>query len=128
MPMIFGSIFTKFYHAPIIFFIKAKYGIRLKNRINFNVCHIVVYIVRRPFWMAFQPIAKPPEFWNHKIKFEFVLIVSFQIYSNDYVSPLDIRTEEQLWKHINHSVHQADAGVGEDADAVIDELQQEFTA
>ena len=48
--------------------------------------------------------------------------------SNDYVSPLDIRTEEQLWKHINHSVHQADAGVGEDADAVIDELQQEFTA
>ena len=45
---------------------------------------------------------------------------------NDYVSPLDIKTEEQLWAHIDHSVAQADAGIGEDADKVIDELMREF--
>ena len=45
---------------------------------------------------------------------------------NGYVSSLNITTEEELWAHIDHSVAQADAGVGEDSDLVIDELMQEF--
>ena len=45
---------------------------------------------------------------------------------NRYVSPLNITTEDELWAHIDHSVAQADAGVGEDSDLVIDELMQEF--
>ena len=45
---------------------------------------------------------------------------------NKYISPLDIKTEEQLWEHIDHSVAQADAGIGEDADVVISELMREF--
>ena len=44
----------------------------------------------------------------------------------EFIGPLDIRTEGQLWEHIDHSVAQADAGLGEDADIVIDELMQEF--
>ena len=45
---------------------------------------------------------------------------------NEYISPLDIQSDEQLWEHIDHSVAQADAGIGEDADTVIKELIQEF--
>ena len=45
---------------------------------------------------------------------------------NEYVSPLGIQSDEQLWEHIDHSVAQADAGTGEDADQVIKELMQEF--
>ena len=45
---------------------------------------------------------------------------------NEYNSPLNIRTEEQLWGHIDQSVAQADAGIGEEADVVIDELVREF--
>ena len=45
---------------------------------------------------------------------------------NEYNSPLNIRTEAQLWGHIAQSVAQADAGIGEEADVVIDELVREF--
>ena len=37
-----------------------------------------------------------------------------------------VKSEEQLWRHIDHSVAQADAGIGEEADLVIDELLGQF--
>ncbi len=46
--------------------------------------------------------------------------------NNQFISPLDIKSDEQLWKHIDHSLTQADAGIGEDADIVIAELMQEL--
>ena len=44
-----------------------------------------------------------------------------------FESPLNIHTEEQLWNHIDHSLAQAKAGIGRDADEVIDDLMKEFT-
>lgn len=44
-----------------------------------------------------------------------------------FTSPLDIKTEEQLWEHVDHSLAQADTGIGEDVDKVIDDLMREFT-
>ena len=42
------------------------------------------------------------------------------------VSSLGITTEEQLWSHIDHSLEQAKAGMGRDADDVIDDLMREY--
>ena len=36
-------------------------------------------------------------------------------------------SENELFERIDHSIAQADAGIGEDADAVIDELMREFS-
>ena len=46
----------------------------------------------------------------------------------DTVSPLGITTEEQLWSHIDHSLEQAKAGMGRDADEVIDDLMREYAS
>jgi len=54
------------------------------------------------------------------------IVISMTQHEDDFMSPLHIKSEEQLWAHIDHSIAQADAGKGEDADAVIDELMQEF--
>lgn len=54
-----------------------------------------------------------------------VVLLSYS--SKDELSgPLEIKSEEQLWRHIDHSVAQADAGIGEEADLVIDELLGQF--
>ena len=45
---------------------------------------------------------------------------------NKWNSPLNITTDEQLWDHIDHSLAQAKAGKGRDADEVIDDLMREF--
>lgn len=45
---------------------------------------------------------------------------------NKWNSPLNITTDEQLWNHIDHSLAQAKAGKGRDADEVIDDLMREF--
>ena len=45
---------------------------------------------------------------------------------NKWNSPLNITTDEQLWDHIDHSLKQAKAGDGRDADEVIDDLMREF--
>ena len=45
---------------------------------------------------------------------------------NKWNSPLNIITDEQLWDHIDHSLAQAKAGKGRDADEVIDDLMREF--
>ena len=45
---------------------------------------------------------------------------------NKWNSPLNITTDEQLWDHIDHSLEQAKAGKGRDADEVIDDLMREF--
>jgi len=45
---------------------------------------------------------------------------------NKWNSPLNITTDEQLWDHIDHSLAQAKAGKGRDADEVIDDLMWEF--
>ena len=37
-----------------------------------------------------------------------------------------IIAEEELWGHIDHSLQQAKAGEGQDADKVIDRLKKEF--
>lgn len=37
-----------------------------------------------------------------------------------------IIAEEELWEHIDHSLQQAKAGEGHDADEVIDCLKKEF--
>lgn len=37
-----------------------------------------------------------------------------------------IIAEEELWEHIDHSLQQAKAGEGQDADEVIDCLKKEF--
>ena len=42
----------------------------------------------------------------------------------EWSSPLGIRTEEELWEHIDHSLQQARLGLGRDADEVIDDLMQ----
>ena len=42
-----------------------------------------------------------------------------------YISPLEIMTDEQLWNHIDHSLAQAKAGIGREADEVIDDLLKE---
>ena len=47
------------------------------------------------------------------------------VYENT-VSSLGITTEEQLWSHIDHSLEQAKAGMGRDADDVIDDLMREY--
>ena len=39
---------------------------------------------------------------------------------------MNITTDEQLWDHIDHSLAQAKAGKGRDADEVIDDLMREF--
>ena len=41
-------------------------------------------------------------------------------------NPLGIRTEGELWAHIDHSLDQAKAGKGRDADEVIEDLMREF--
>ena len=41
-------------------------------------------------------------------------------------SPLGINSEEEMWSHIDHSLKQAKAGEGRDADLVIDELLREM--
>ena len=44
----------------------------------------------------------------------------------DNVKLLKDLDENQLWEHIDHSLAQAKAGIGQDADEVIKELKQEF--
>ena len=53
------------------------------------------------------------------------MIATASVYE-DTVSPLGITTEEQLWSHIDHSLEQAKAGMGRDADDVIDDLMREY--
>ena len=43
-----------------------------------------------------------------------------------FASPLGIQSEEELWQHIDHSLAQAKAGKGREADEVIDDLMKEF--
>jgi hypothetical protein len=49
-----------------------------------------------------------------------------RLVNNELSGPLEIKSEEQLWRRIDHSVSQADAGIGEEADLVIDELLGQF--
>ena len=46
--------------------------------------------------------------------------------NNELCGPLEIKSEEQIWRHLDNAVAQADAGIGEEADLVIDELLGQF--
>lgn len=53
------------------------------------------------------------------------VIAQFSL-ANSWNSPLKISTEEELWSHIEHSLSQAKAGEGTDADELIDSLMKEY--
>ena len=55
------------------------------------------------------------------------IVVEFAESNDNWSSPLGIETEDQLWSHIDHSLGQAKAGQGRDADIIISELAQEFS-
>ena len=55
------------------------------------------------------------------------VIVELAGKNEGWSSPMEITTEEQLWSHIDHSLEQAKAGMGRDADDVIDGLMREYT-
>ncbi len=55
------------------------------------------------------------------------VIVELAGKNEGWASPMEITTEEQLWPHIDHSLEQAKAGMGRDADDVIDGLMREYT-
>lgn len=55
------------------------------------------------------------------------IIVELSSKNDEWISPLGIDSEEQLWNHIDHSLAQAKAGMGKDADELIDELMKEYT-
>ena len=54
------------------------------------------------------------------------IIVELSAKNTGWESPLGISTEEQLWSHIDHSLAQAKAGMGRDADDVINDLMREY--
>ncbi|MCR4749321.1 MAG: hypothetical protein K5877_05855 [Lachnospiraceae bacterium] len=54
------------------------------------------------------------------------IIVQLANKNEGWSSPLDIATEKQLWDHIDHSLEQAKASKGRDADEVIDDLMREY--
>ncbi len=54
------------------------------------------------------------------------IIVQLANKNDGWSSPLGITTEKQLWDHIDHSLEQAKAGKGRDADEVIDDLMREY--
>ena len=54
------------------------------------------------------------------------VIVELAGKNDEWISPLGITTEEQLWAHIDHSLEQAKAGMGHDADEVIDDIMREY--
>ena len=56
------------------------------------------------------------------------IIVELAEKNEKWSDPLGITTEGQLWEHIDHSLEQAKAGKGRDADMVIDDLMREFTS
>lgn len=54
---------------------------------------------------------------------QLIAVRSFVVELGDegqFVSPLGVETEEQLWEHIDYSLSQAKAGEGRDADEVIE--------
>ena len=53
-------------------------------------------------------------------------ILIFKKPEGKWESPLGIKTEEELWAHIDHSLAQAKAGEDRDADDVIEDLMREF--
>lgn len=55
------------------------------------------------------------------------IIVELANKNDKWNSPLGITTDEQLWDHIDHSLEQAKAGKGRDADEVIGDLMREFS-
>ncbi len=55
------------------------------------------------------------------------IIVELAEKNDAWSSPLGINTETELWDHIDHSLSQAKAGLGRNADSVIDDLMQEYT-
>ncbi len=54
------------------------------------------------------------------------IIVELAQKNDVWVSPLGIETEDQLWGHIDHSLAQAKAGIGRDADEVITDMLREY--
>ena len=52
------------------------------------------------------------------------IIVELAAKNDARISPLGIETEDQLWARIDHSLAQANAGYGRDADDVIDGLMR----
>ena len=54
------------------------------------------------------------------------VIVQLTAAREKWHSPLGIKTEEELWNHIDHSLSQAKAGQGRDADDVIEDLMKEY--
>ncbi len=54
------------------------------------------------------------------------IIVELSAKNSVWESPLGISTEEQLWSHIDHSLAQAKAGIGREADDVINDLLKEY--
>ncbi len=51
------------------------------------------------------------------------IVVELSGRNTEWESPLGIQNEEQLWAHIDHSLDQAQRGIGRDADDVIDDLK-----
>ena len=54
------------------------------------------------------------------------VIVELSDKNRSWNSPLGIKTEVQLWDHIDRSLAQAKAGLGKDTDDLIQELMQEY--
>ena len=54
------------------------------------------------------------------------VVVEMTIVQNKSSNLLGIQTEDELWNHIDHSLAQAKAGKGRDADEFIKELAKEY--
>lgn len=54
------------------------------------------------------------------------IIVELAEKNDSWDGPLGIKTEMELWEHIDHSLGQAKAGVGRDADEVIEDFIREY--
>ena len=54
------------------------------------------------------------------------IIVELSAKNNEWMSPIGIESEEQLWAHIDDSLSQAKAGMGRDAEEVVNDLLKEY--